>query len=328
MLTAADLIELDCEDGLIQAGVQLACRAASQPGRFPELNSFDRIRLLAGDCIADLALRRCLSRSSIPHQTISSPGFNQAGSSDVVLGGRRCLTAAQLICSRKIIRQLRGSPQSILDRKVYLPERVVWDAYGDEDLFVFAFVLGLVTRSREAIKKALVARQPIYLFHRMPPAWSLPEVWSPMEKLVIKTDVSKLVSLSLHGQDGHQRYLSQTLEVQPHTRTEINTDLFSIGALQIDRVPSGPVGIHSPLLGETRLVAPYQWGNVWLYGIRVVLAGYIRKVDFYRQAGQANPLEALSANPCLKRESLLALPAAALKPLPGLFRKVEAWTTG
>jgi hypothetical protein len=327
MLNQADLIQLNCEQMIIQAGIAEASQAAAQPGRYPQLNSFDRIRLRAADGIAALAFRRCLAQREVPHQLIPSPNFNQTNGYDPALGGRRCLPVAQLVCRRSLIRSLNQNPGAVLGGKVFLPEQADWDAYGGEDLMVFAFISALVTRSREATKRALVAGQPLHLLYRMPPAWSLPEQWAPLEILVLKTDLSRPTTLTLHGQDGHQRYLTQQVRLEGHKRTEVSTGLFSVGALEVDHLPMGPLGLHNPTSGETLLAAPYQWGNVWLYALRIVLAGYIRRGDFYRLAERANLAEALVANPCLKDESLLSLPVSALKSLPGLFQKAEAWAS-
>jgi hypothetical protein len=325
MLKKADLIQVNCESNIIQAGLAEASQAAALPGRYPRLNSFDRIRLRAANGIAGLALRRILAKDQVPHQLGPSPNFNREEGYDPILGGRRCVPIAQLICRRGLIRKYGQDPAGLIDRTLFLPEMPDWEFYGDEDLFVFVFVSTLVTRSREAIKKALVAEQPLHLIHRMPSSWSLPEHWMPLETLVLKTDLSHPVALTLHGQDGHQRYHTEQVKLEGRRRTEVETGLFAVGALGIDRLPVGPVGIHHPAGNQTLLIAPYQWGNVWLYVSRIVLAGYIRRVDFFRQAEPANPAEACNANPCLREESLLALPVSALKSLPELFRKAEAW---
>lgn len=325
MITTGDLIRVNCERKFIQAGIAEASQAAAQPGRYPQLNSFDRIRLRAADSVAALALRRVLTERGVPHQLVPSPNFNHTGSCDPALGGRRCLPAAQLICRRSLIRQVKREPEALLARKVFLAEKVDWAGYSDEDLLIFAFISALVTRSREATKQAVVAGQPLHLLYRMPPGWSLPERWAPLEPLVLKTDQSGPLTVILHGQDGRQRYLAQQVRLQGRCRTEVSTGLFSIGALGIDRLPKGPLGLYNSATSEILLAAPYQWGNVWLYALQIVLAGYIRRGDFYRQAEPANQAEALSTNPCLKDERLLALPAAALRPLADLFQRASAW---
>jgi hypothetical protein len=325
MLKEGDLIQIRCEQNMIQAGLAEASQAAALPGRFPRLNSFDRLRLRAADGIASLALRRILSRDEIPHQLAPSPHFNRTGGYDAVLGGRRCLPVAQMICRRGSIRRYSQDPAALIGRTLFLPEMPDWDAYGAEDLFVFVFIFSLVTRSREAIKKALVAGQPLHLLYCMPSGWGLPECWAPLETLVLKTDLSRPVALTLHGQDGHQRYHAEQVKLEARRRIEVETELFAIGALGIDRLPLGPVGIHHPGSQMTLLVAPYQWGNVWLYASRIVLPGYIRCADFFRQAEPANLAEACAANPCLREESLLALPVSSLKSLPDLFRRAEVW---
>jgi hypothetical protein len=325
MRKITNLILLDCEKTYLQAGVEEACRAAAQPGRFPQLNSFDRIRLRVADNLAALAFRRCLADHRVPHQYAASPGFADPTGYLPVIGGRNCIPVPQLICRRSLIRSLRKDPAQLLKRDLIVPERAGWQAFGQEDLYVFAFISALVTRSREAIKKAVNAGEPLKLLYRMPPEWSLPERWSPLETLVFKTDLSNAVTLTLHGQDGRQQYCSQQVKLAGRQRTEVSSKFFSIGALQVDRLPKGPIGIHNPASEETLLAAPYQWGNVWLYGIEITLAGYFRRRDFHRRAVRPSMSEALYANPCLAEEHLLSLPVEDLKPLPDLFQRAEAW---
>ena len=321
----SNLVFMACEKEYLQVGIEETCRAAAQPGRFPQINSYDRIRLRAADNVAALAFRRCLTAKRVPHQFSPSPGFADSTSYLPMIGGRNCILVAQMICRRSLIRRLRNQPEQIKQRMVYLPERTEWDAFGDEDLYIFAFISTLVTRSREAIKKAVNAGEPLYLFYRMPPDWSLPELWEPMETLVLKTDLSEAVTLTLHGQDGQQQYCSQQIRLAGRQRTEVSSSFFSIGGLGIDRLPKGPVGIHNPFTGETLLVGPYQWGNVWLYGIEIVFAGYIRRGDFHRHAVRPSMTEALYTNPCLVDEHLLSLPVEGLKPLTDLFQRAAAW---
>ncbi|MEN8241063.1 MAG: hypothetical protein ABFS17_04000 [Chloroflexota bacterium] len=325
MKKPSDFLIQKCEPSLVQAGIEEASRAAAQPGRFPQLNSFDRIRLRAADNLAALAFLRCLTDNRVPHQFSTSPGFSDSAGYFPVIGGRTCIPVAQLISRRSLIRSLRKQPEQIIQREVYLPERTEWDVFGEEDLYVFAFTSALVTRSREAIKQAVNAREPLHLLYRMPAEWSLPELWSPLERLVLKTDLSESVTLTLHGQDGHQQYCEQQVWLEGRKRTAVSSELFSIGALGIDRLPKGPVGIHNPASGETLLAGPYQWGNVWLYGIEIVFAGYIRRGDFHRQAVRPAISEALYANPCLADERLLSLPVEGLKSLPDLFQRAAAW---
>jgi hypothetical protein len=168
MKPSDNLFQLRCEKSIVQAGIEEASRAAAKPGRYPYLNSFDRIRLRVADSVAGLGFRRCLAQRGVPHLLVDSPHFTDAHSCDVSLGGRRCIPVAQMVCRRGQIRKLHQNPEQYLARQVYLPERVEWDAYGDEDLFVFGFLTGLVTRSREAIKQAVVAGEPLHLLYRMP----------------------------------------------------------------------------------------------------------------------------------------------------------------
>ncbi len=44
------------------------------------------------------------------------------------------------------------------------------------------------------------------------------------------------------------------------------------------------IGIHSPMRGEPHLVQPHDWGNIWVYGLSILLTGYLTHEEFCRRA--------------------------------------------
>jgi len=115
------------------------------------------------------------------------------------------------------------------------------------------------------------------------------------------------------------------MELPPRTRVEIQTGLFSLSYVHIKSSPTARIGIHSPVRRETHLIGMLDWGNIWVYGMNVLLAGYIAREEFSRRASfiQAGARVFQFAETHVKN---LAVPVSDLTPLSELFERVKEWS--
>jgi len=319
------LIQIEYTQELTEAGVREVARSLAFPARFPHLDHFDQMRQRVGDNIVSLAFRRYLVQQSIPHQLVESASFTEPDQLDVSFGGRRCVPFAQLICQRDLIQQMHQNSHNLLEGEVYLPEGGTAAVYRDVDIYLFVYLTALVTHSRDEIDQAQINGQPFYILHQLPPHWSMPPKWQPLGEMAYKADVSENVWVELHGQDQHQAYLSQSLVLPPRKRVAEKSRFYTLGAVHTDQVPDGPVGLFSPALKETYLISPHQWGNIWVYGLRIYLAGYVTQAEFNRQARRVDADEVVRVNPCAQTVSFMSLPVSALKPAADLFVRARNW---
>ncbi len=324
-MQAEPLIQMDYTPDLAEAGVREAARALAFPARFPHLDSFDQMRQRVADNIVSLAFRRYLVQEEIPYQTIESANFTEPDQFDIAFGGRRCVVFAQLICQRELIQQVHKNPTDLLQGAVYLPEGGMSAAYRDVDIYLFVYLTALITHSRDEVDTAQLAGQPLYILHQMPAHWSMPKIWQPLGEIAYKADTTDNVWLELHGQDQRQAYHLQNLVIPPRQRIVSSSSFYTIGAVHTDVVPSGPVGLFSPALSETYLISPHQWGNIWVYGLKLFLAGYTTQAEYNRQALRVEGEEVAGVNPCARSVSFMSMPVAALKPAADLFVRARNW---
>jgi hypothetical protein len=299
-------------------------RLLVHPGGQQLDRSFDSLRRIVVDKAVELAFRRLLMEEDIPHQLIDSVTFSQPDTYDIAFGGRRCLLAGMSISHREEINQIHNDLGVLAEGRVYLRESQRSGAYRDVDLYIFAFLTGLVTRSRQALQKALNASQPVHLIFPMPEEWATPAQWNSLGELALKGDITTPVRVTLSGQDRHRGYEQFTVEVPSRERVRVGQDFNTVNVLQAAVLPDGPIGVSSPRFQETVLVSPYQWGNVWVYGMRIFLMGYISLGDFYRQAETLSAGSRVIGHPSLDEEAL-AIPVSALKPMEDLFIRAENW---
>jgi hypothetical protein len=277
--------------------------------------------------MVELAFRRYLSEQNIPFEVRGAAPFAEPARYDVTLAGHRCDIKSFLISHRDQIAQIRHDPGTVLKAPALVPSDLhAGEGHSAHDLYLFAFLAGLITVSQGELGKVIETKQPHYLIHVMPPAWKRPTRWHPLGGLVFKSEAEERITIEIGGQTAGHEMRSCTLELPPQTRLEAEPGFFSLAYLHVKSKPSARIGVHSPVLRETHLIGPLDWGNIWVYGMDVLLAGYMAREEFSRRASfiQAGSRVFQYDQTHVKN---LAVPVSDLKPLAELFERVKAWSS-
>jgi hypothetical protein len=307
MLSPSDFLRLPYTPDLTEGGIAYALLPL--PYQNP---SYDELRRTVSQGIVELAFRRHLSQQNIPFEITAATPFTAPERFDVSLGGRRCDVKSQLISSRGKISELRRDPASLLKTSALISsEPAVGDGFLDHDLLFFSFLLGLTAVSSSDLKKSVAANQPNHLIHLMPHKWSNPQHWNPLGKLTLKSESSAELQIEISGQDQTHKRLSRLVTLPPKTRVTLDEPFYSVTFLHAKNIPSARVGIHSPTIGEAYVIQSLEWKNIWVYGMEIILAGYLTRGEFRQRARTKNPLS-----------------IADLHPLPELFNRVKEWEAG
>lgn len=327
MLTASDLLHLPYTRDLTEGGI--ACALHSLPHLYQRTGSspYEHLRRVVAGAMVELAFRRYLSEQNIPFEVRGAAPFTEPDRYDVWLAGRRCDIKAFLISHRDQIAEIQHNPQVLLQA----PALVASDGHAGEghsghDLYLFAFLPALVTTSQSDLQKVIETKQPHYLIHVMPEAWKRPSQWHPLGQLVLKSEAEEGVTIEIGGQAEGREMQSYRVELPPQTRLEVKTGFFSLAYVHIKSKPSARIGIYSSIRRETHLIGALDWGNIWVYGMDVLLAGYIAREEFSRRASfiQAGARVYQYEQTHVKN---LAVPVSDLKPLAELFERVKAWSS-
>jgi hypothetical protein len=216
--------------------------------------------------------------------------FTDPDQYDVSLGGRRCNLKSFLISHRGQISQMRDGSSRILNAPALIPsDHFSMDGYSDNDLHVFAFLSGLIAASQDDLKKVNETYQPCYLIHAMPAEWRKPSHWNPLGPLVLKSESDADMLAEISGQDEARGFLTRLVNLPAKTRITVNHPFYSVNAIHIKNIPSERLGIHSPAIKETHLISPMEWGNLWVYGIGIILTGFISRREFRQRANLVAP---------------------------------------
>ena len=325
MITPSDFLNLPYTPDLTEGGIAYALR--SLPYTYDRMGGspFNRLRRIVAGVAVELAFRRYLSQQDIPFDVKGATPFTDPDRYDVSLGGHRCDIKSFHISHRDQISSLRSHPDLLLQAPALVPsDQHAADGHHPNDLYLFAFLIGLMAASQDDLTKAQEAGQPVYLVHAMEKAWSKPSVWQPLAPLTLKSESPRTLTVELGGQAAGREFLTRAVKLPPHTRVRVDDGFYSLSSIHVDRLPGARVGIHSPYKGEAYIIDPFAWGNIWLYGMGIILTGYISYEEFRRKCSPIQPGSRVFQYSKTKTKNL-AMPVTDLKSLGELFEKVRAW---
>jgi hypothetical protein len=325
MLTPPDLIHLPYTPDLTEGGIAYACRSLPHTYNRMGGSPFDRLRRIVGGVAVELALRRYLGEQSIPFDVQGATPFTDPDRYDVSLGGHRCDLKSYLITRRGQIKQIRRDPGRLLQAQALVPmDQFVPESHNQQDLYLFAFLTGLITPSQADLHKAIASGQPLYLIHPLPKEWARPQVWQPLGTLALKGEADQVLTVEVGGQDQARDFLTETVTLSPRTRVELQSEFYALDYLHVNLLPQGRLGLHCPARDEIYLIAPLEWGNIWVYGMDLLLTGYLTR-DEFRRRSEVVPVGSRVYQYSRTRTKNLAVPVADLKPLGELFDRVREW---
>ena len=332
MITPSDFLRLPYSPDLTEGGIAYAIR--SLPYTYDRMGGspFSRLRRIVAGVAVESAFRRYLSEREIPFDVRGATPFTDPDKYDVSLGGHRCDIKAFVIFRRDQITSLRTHPNLLLKAPALVPsDQHAADGHRADDLYLFAFLTGLMAASQDDLTKAQKAGQSIYLLHAMDKNWSKPSTWQPLSPLTLKSESDEILTVEISGQAAGREFLTRTVELPPRTRIKVEArpeergnDFYAVSSIHVNQLPGARVGIHSPYMGEPYIVDPFAWGNIWLYGMEIILTGYIPYDEFRQKSSQIAPGSRVFQYSKTKTKNL-AVPVADLKPLPGLFKRVKQW---
>lgn len=325
MLKSIDLIHLPCTPDLTEGGIAYACRSLASTVERTSGSLMERLRLNVAEAAVELALRRYLSKQSIPFCVMEAAPFAHPERYDISLGGHRCSLKSFLITSRKQISQLRKDPALLLQAPALLPldEFAVEDHKAD-DLYIFAFLLGIAAAAREDEQRAKAAGQPVHLIHPLPAQWKRPANWLPLENLVLKSECAEPIAIEIGGQNAEREFVTARLELPPKKRMYVEQQFHSLSYVHATPRPEARIGLHSPVHGDPYIVPPHEWSNIWVYGMDIIMTGWLTHED-YRRKGKVLNIGMHTLQSEHTREKNLLVPMGELNPLRPLFERVQAW---
>ena len=130
--------------------------------------------------------------------------------------------------------------------------------------------------------------------------------------------------VEVSGQDEGREFLTRLVNLPAKTRVIVDDPFYSVSAVHVKNMPSARLGIHSSTYKEAHVIPPLEWGNIWVYGLDITLAGFISRREFRQRAKMVTPNSRVFQYNHTKTKNL-AMPVSGLSPLQDLFTRVREW---
>ncbi len=323
MISTKDFIHLPYTQDLTEGGIAYALH--SLPHNRMAGSPYDHLRRIVASAAVELAFRRYLSEHGIPFEVKGAIPFTEPDHYNVSLAGRRCDIKSFLISSREQISKMKRNPQVVLDAPALIAsDQNAAEGHLNSDIYLFAFLSGLVQISQDGLQKMIETSRPHYFIHVMPDSWMRPSKWNPLGALALKSDSEESQIVEIGGQEAGREMRSLEIELPPRTRIQIDDGFFSLAYIHTKSIPNARIGIHSPVRKETYVISPMDWGNIWVYGIDILLAGYLRREEFNRRASFLREGVHVFQYERTRTKNLV-VSVCDLKPLSELFEHLKEW---
>lgn len=319
MITPSDLLRLPYTPDLTEGGIAYALRSLTHSFDRAGSSPYARLRRTVASVAVELAFRRYLSQQNIPFEVKAATPFTDHERYDVILGGHRCDLKSYLISHRAQIAEIHHNPSVLLNAPALVPsDQHAGDGHSLNDLYLFAFLTGLIAASQADLKKAIAIKQPHYLVHAMPVEWRKPLNWNPLGTLTLKSDSEDELLIEVSGQDEGRELKRCTVSLPSKTKVVVHESFYSLASMHVRQMPDARVGLHCEAIQKAHIISPLEWGNIWVYGMEIFLAGFISHEEFSRRADPLLPNSKVFQYEHTRVKNL-SLPVSNLKPIQDLL---------
>jgi len=325
ILNISDFLHLPYTRDLTEGGIAYALRSLPTTFNRTGGSPYDRLRRTVANVAVELAFRRYLTDQNVPFAVKGAMPFTEPEQYDVTLGGRRCNIKSFLISYRDQIAEMKRNPSYVLNAPALVPsDQNAAEGHTDKDIYLFAFLSGAIAASMEEMQKAIHKKQPVHLVHVMPNVWLRPSNWSPLGKLVLKSESAEEQLVDVNGQVEGREMHASVVKLPPNTRVHVDENFFAVAYIQSKSLPNGRIGIHNSALRETHIINPMDWGNIWVHGLDILLAGWLTRAEFNHLAKPV-PEGTRVFQYDHTRTKNLAVPVSELKPVSELLERAMEW---
>lgn len=325
MVSSNDFFWLNYTTDLTQAGLAYACRRITLGDITQDDSPITQLRQMIADIGVELATHRYLLQEKIPHRNLQTRLFTDPDRYTLTIGGRRCAIFSTIISKKQQIRLVRAEPECLLDMGALVHEDSIEAQHlNDDDIFIFAFLNSLITNSRRTLFAAVDAGQPTFQIQLLPSPWSKSLGWHSLGALTYQCEDEGQIRLEIGGLDSERKFLTETLILSAESKSQCSKDFFDIHYLGTADLPEGKIQLTSSALKTTHILHPLDWRNIWIYGLEIILTGFITRKEFVLQALPLPAGSYVFQFPQTRLKSL-SLPISKLTPISELFNKAKSW---
>ncbi len=110
----------------------------------------------------------------------------------------------------------------------------------------------------------------------------------------------------------------EVISLPPKTKVNVDESFYSTASIHLRRTADARAGVKCGLIKEAHVIQPAEWGNIWVYGLEIFLAGFHSYEEFGQRAAALMPNSKVFQYEHTSVKNL-SLPVSSLKPMHKLF---------
>jgi len=325
MISPSDFVNLKYSNDLTQAGIDYLCQVLPYEQLHSGKIKIDEIREIVCESAIELAFRRYINLHQIPHAIYVEKLYTNPLRSEIAIGGRRCKLISKTLTQKRQIRNIRKSPEALMKEPATIREEVFSsDFITDNDILIFCYLNALITPNYQSIGSVSSANLPIFLVHTMPQKWSNPNKWARFEDLSIEGRTKREQYLGLTGLDDQRQILIEDITLSSNSQYSIQKNFFTLSFIHTNTLPENQITLRNQTLGEYRSINPKNWMNIWIYGLEIIIAGYITLGEF-RNVAEDSTIFSRIIDPRNSQIETCSIPIGKMHSIEELISRVKTW---
>ena len=115
-------------------------------------------------------------------------------------------------------------------------------------------------------------------------SWAFPARWDSLGTILIESNQETTLQIELGGSNIHRHFQTERICLKPHTQMDLKQNFYTLRYIHTPNLPDDTVRVYSSTLKETYLVEPYSWKNLWIYGLDIIIGGYVTRMGYQENA--------------------------------------------
>ena len=326
MVSKSDFVTIPFNPDMTLAGIKYTCRSLTNERDQFRNSHINKLRETIAKNVVKLGFKRYLDQTNTPYEMMRSTPFSDPEHYDIVIGGRRCEINVILITDKRQIRSIRAEPHLLLQTQTLIPiDKLSGGELFAKDVLIFIFLTALITPNRRTIEKANAAGQPLYMFNMFPRNWAIPVRWDSLGTILVESNMENTIQLEFGGFNIDRQFQSERFILNPRDKVDLKHNFYTLSYIHTPNLPDDAIRVYSTFLKETYLVSPHTWTNLWIYGMDIIIGGYVTRVEYQKNARRISKNSRKIPSSCASKE-IFTLPIHKLHSIMYLFEHAKTWS--
>jgi hypothetical protein len=326
MVSESDFVTIPFNHDMTLAGIKFTCQSFTSKRENLGKPYTKMLWGMIAKNVVKLGFKRYLDKTTVPYEMLRPTPFTDPDYYDIFIGGRRCDIHVIMITDKRQIRLIQAEPHLLLKAEALNPiDLLSGDEFFDEDILIFTVVTALVTPNRDTIEKANAAGQPLYMFNMLPSNWVNPVKWNSLGTILVESNQENTIQLEFGGINIHRQFQFESLSLKPYTQMDLKQNFYTLSYVYTPNLPDDTIRVNSSFLKETYLVEPYSWNNLWIYGMDIIIGGFVTRMEYQKNARYISKINRNINSVCDSKE-IFTLPIQSLNPINDLFKLAKSWS--